>query len=285
MTCSPWSGLGCSSLPSSSTILAEMPGSGAHRRTRLAVRHAGQRGDHDRAGLGLPPGVHDRGRVAAEHQAIPPPRLGVDRFADRAQQPQTGQVVGEGDLAAPLHERPDQRRGGVIDCHAVLFDDLEVPVLVGGGRGALVDDLGDAVGQRTVDDVGVPGDPADVGGAPVDVGLGLDVEHVVVGVGRLREVAAGGVHDALGLAGGARGVQQEQRVLGVERLRGVLGARPSDDRRATTGRGLRSTVTSIPVRRTTRTCCDGAESWSVDRLVDALPSAVRRCRGGTGRRW
>ncbi len=111
----------------------------------------------------------------------------------------------------------------------------------GEAGGALVDDLGDAVGQRAVDDVGVAGDPADVGGAPVHVGLGFDVEHVVVGVGDLGQVAAGGVHDALGLAGGARGVEQEQRMLGVERLRGVLGRRAVDRRRATTGRGPRST--------------------------------------------
>ena len=92
-------------------------------------------------------------------------------------------------------------------------------MLVGRVRGALVDDLGDAVGEWAVDDVGVAGDPADVGGAPVHVLLGLVVEDVVVGVRRLGEVAAGGVDDALGLSGGAGGVEDEQRVLGVERLR------------------------------------------------------------------
>ena len=101
-----------------------------HRRTRLGRGDARQRRDHRRTGLGLPPGVHDRGPVGAEDLAIPAPRLGVDRLADRAQQPQAGQVVGVGDLAAPLHERADQRGRGVIDCDAVLFDDLEVPVLV-----------------------------------------------------------------------------------------------------------------------------------------------------------
>ena len=38
-----------------------------------------------------------------------------------------------------------------------------------------------AVGERAVDDVGVPGDPADVSGAPVHVGLRPQVEHVAVG--------------------------------------------------------------------------------------------------------
>ena len=97
-----------------------------------------------------------------------------------------------------------------------------MPVLVRCVGRAFVENLRHAVGQRAVDAVGVPGDPADIGGAPEHVGFLLDVEDVVVGVGRLGEVAAAGVHDALGLAGGPRGVEQEQRVFGVERLGGVL---------------------------------------------------------------
>src|SRR5690606_28562997 len=121
------------------------------------------------------------------------------------------------------HEGADEGGRGVVDRHPVLLHDLPVAALVRGVGGALVDDLGGAVGQRTVDDVAVPGDPADVGGAPVDVLARLVVEHHVVGVGGLGEVAAGGVQDALGLSGGARGVEDEQGVLGVEGLGGVLG--------------------------------------------------------------
>src|SRR6185369_10491986 len=137
--------------------------------------------------------------------------------------PQTGQVVGVGKLAAPLHERADHCGRGVIDCDAVLFDHLKVTVLVGRGRGALVEHLGHPVGQRAVDDVGVPGDPTDVGGAPVHIGFRLDVEDVVVRVRRLGEVAAGGVYYALRRTGGARGVKQKQWLLGVEGFGGVLG--------------------------------------------------------------
>ncbi len=133
-----------------------------------------------------------------------------------------------GDIAAPLHEHPDQRRRRVIDGDTVLFDDLEMSMLVRRIRRALVDDLGGAIGERPVNDVRVAGDPADIGCAPIHIGLGLDVEDVVVGVGRLREVPTGGMHDALGLASGSRCVEQEQRVLGVERFRGVLGRRHLD---------------------------------------------------------
>ena len=86
-----------------------------------------------------------------------------------------------------------------------------------------------AVGERPVDDVAVAGDPADVGGAPEHVGLRVDVEHVLVGEGDLGEVAAGGVHDALRLAGRARRVEQEQQVLGVHRLGRALGLGGGDE--------------------------------------------------------
>jgi hypothetical protein len=69
-----------------------MPGSGVPADAGLAPA-ARERGDHDRAGLGLPPGVDDRAALAADHLAVPQPRLRVDRLADRAEQPQAGQVV------------------------------------------------------------------------------------------------------------------------------------------------------------------------------------------------
>ncbi|SKV13078.1 Uncharacterised protein [Mycobacteroides abscessus subsp. abscessus] len=51
----------------------------------------------------------------------------------------------------------------------------------GGGR-SLIYHLGGAVGERAVDDVGVAGNPADIGRAPVHIGLGLEIEDVEVGV-------------------------------------------------------------------------------------------------------
>ena len=75
----------------------------------------------------------------------------------------------------------------------------------------------------------MPGDPADVGRAPVDVLLGLEVEDVLVGPGDLREVAAGRVQDALRLGGRAAGVEDVERVLGVKRLGRALGVRRLHD--------------------------------------------------------
>ncbi len=153
-----------------------------------AVTPGGSGGDHHGTGLGLPPGVDDRGgAVAADDVAVPDVGLGVDRLADRAEDPQRRHVELVGHLVALLHERPDRGRGGVEERDAVVLDDLPPAARLGGGVGrALVEHLRDAVGERSVDDVGVAGDPADVGGAPVDVGVRLEVEDRVVRVRRPR---------------------------------------------------------------------------------------------------
>jgi len=51
------------------------------RGTGLGGREAGERGDQNVAGLGLPPGVDYRAFAAADHVAIPHPGFGINRFA------------------------------------------------------------------------------------------------------------------------------------------------------------------------------------------------------------
>ena len=60
----------------------------ARRRARLQRGERGKRRDHDRAGLGLPPGVDDRAAAAPDVLVVPDPGFGIDRLADRAEQSQ-----------------------------------------------------------------------------------------------------------------------------------------------------------------------------------------------------
>ena len=194
------------------------------RRAGLESRRAGQRRDQDAAGLGLPPGVDDRAALVADDAVVPQPGLGIDRLADRAEQAQR--------LAARLlhrrfalaHQRADRGRRGVEDVDLVLVDHLPEARGVGVVRHAFEHQRGRAVGERAVDDVAVAGDPADVGGAPVDVAV-VVVEDVLVRHRDVDQVAAGGVQHALGLAGRARGVEDEQRVLGAHLLGRAVGRR------------------------------------------------------------
>ena len=118
-----------------------------------------------------------------------------------------------------------------------------------------------AVRERAVHDVGVAGDPADVGRAPVDLAVAI-VEDLLVGQRRIDQVAAGGVQHALGLAGRAGGVEDEQRVLGAHRLR--AGSRPRPRRTASWYQMSRPVLmsTSPPVWRTTSTVETSGQAFS-----------------------
>ncbi len=198
---------------------------GLGRRSRLERRRAGQRRDQRRAGLGLPPGVDDRAAALADHAIVPFPGLGVDRLADRAEEVERlprGLLHG---LVAGAHQRTDRRGCRVEDIDLMLVADF--PEAAGGrvvGH-AFEHQRRRAVGERPVDDVGVPGDPADVGAAPVHIAV-VVVEDVVVGDRGVDKVAAGGVEDALRLAGRAGGVEHEQRVLGAHLLGRAVGRDP-----------------------------------------------------------
>ena len=142
---------------------------------------------------------------------------GIDRLADGPEQPERREVVLLRVLGAPLHVRADRGRRGVEDVHLVALDDRPPAVAVGVVGHALVEDAGGRVRQRPVDDVAVPGDPADVGRAPVDR-VRLDVEDVAVRGGDAGEVAAGRVDDPLRLRGRAARVEEVEEVLRVHRL-------------------------------------------------------------------
>ena len=183
----------------------------------LGRDRARQGRDHDAAGFGLPPGIDDRATAVADHAVIPEPGLGIDRLADGAEQLQ-GLARGLLDrLVAVTHQRPDRGGRGVERVDLVLVDHLPKARDRRVGGDALEHQRDRAVGERAIDDVAVPGHPADVRRAPVDVAV-MVVEHVLVGERGVNQVAAGGVQHALGFAGRARGIEDEQRVLGVHRF-------------------------------------------------------------------
>ena len=191
---------------------------------RLGGDRAGQRAHHDAARFGLPPGIDDRAPLAADLAVIPHPRFGVDAFADGAQQPQARQIVLLDVLVAPLDERANRRRGGVEDRDLVLLDDLPEAAFIRAVRRAFVHQDRRAGGERAVDDVAVAGDPAEIGGAPEDVVVAM-IEDPLKRFLDEQVVAGGRVLDALRFAGGAAGVEDEQRRFAVERRR--RGNRPT----------------------------------------------------------
>src|SRR5690606_33913554 len=76
-------------------------------RAWLHVVRAGQGGDHDPAGFGLPPGIDDRAAPVADDAPVPEPGLGIDRLADRAEQADRRAIMGLHRPFARAHQRPD----------------------------------------------------------------------------------------------------------------------------------------------------------------------------------
>ena len=100
----------------------------------------------------------------------------------------------------------------------MLLDNLPPATTMWSVRCAFINHLRRAVCERAVDNVGVTGHPADVGGTPVHIGFWFEIKNVVMREGRLRQVATTRVQDAFGLTGGARRVQNEEWMLGVENV-------------------------------------------------------------------
>ena len=122
-----------------------------------------------------------------------------------------------GPVVTPLHEGADRGGCGVEDRHAIALAQLPEPVLLRPVGRPFVHEACRTAGQWAVHQVRVARDPADVGRAPEDVVL-LEVEDHLGGRCRTDQVATGGVHDALGLARGPGGVEDEEGILRVHRL-------------------------------------------------------------------
>jgi hypothetical protein len=125
------------------------------RRAGLALDRTRQRRDDDAAGLGLEEGVDDGGLLAPDVVVEPVPRLRVDRLADAPDDAQRAEVRV---LHVLLAEPAEEADGGGRSVE--VRDLVAVDRLPEAGRcrvdwGRLEDGGGNAVGERTVDDVAV----------------------------------------------------------------------------------------------------------------------------------
>ena len=67
----------------------------------------------------------------------------------------------------------------------------------------------------------MPRDPANIGGTPVKV-VFMQIENVLGGHGSAEEIPAGGVENSFRLTSRAAGVENVQRIFGVECFRVAL---------------------------------------------------------------
>ena len=114
------------------------------------------------------------------------------------------------------HDGLQESDAGLEDAHAVAFDHRRVAPGVREGRRAFAQDAGAASGHGRAEHVALAGDPPRVGNHVDDIAR-LRIEGDLHGVRHAGGVAAVHMHHPLGLAGGAAGVDEEQRELSVKR--------------------------------------------------------------------
>ena len=178
---------------------------------RGLLLHTVGQGQNRPASFGLPVVVDD----GHSQRVADPLRCGfVQGLSRQPQGLEAGDIVFLEPAGVLLLEHTHGRGGREHVRDLVLFHNAPPHTSVRASGQAFVHDGGHARDERAVDDVAVPHHPADVAGG--EVGLaGLRIKNMLHAGSQRHGVAAGVALHALGLAGGAAGVQ---RVAGVRGL-------------------------------------------------------------------
>src|SRR5919201_4507517 len=120
-------------------------------------------------------------------------------------------------LLTPLNERADRSRRGIKHADLVSVNHAPETVRLWEVGRALIHYGSRAVLQRAINDVAVTCHPANIGAAPVRVFV-LEIEDPLRRYVSADGIPAGGVYHAFRFAGCAGGVQDVERVFGVQRF-------------------------------------------------------------------
>src|SRR5262252_3806369 len=162
--------------------------------------------------FGLPPSVDDGPLTLAHHVVVPAPHRRLDGFAHRGHMLEVV-IVFCRLLGTGTPQRAYRRWRGVKDIDVELFGDAPRTPGVGIGGKPLEHNRGGSERQGPVNDVGMTGNPADVGHTPVDV-LRVNVLNVLRRPGYVGEISARAMLTTFRPPSGAAGIHEEQGVLG-----------------------------------------------------------------------
>jgi hypothetical protein len=155
--------------------------------------------------------VHNVGFLLSDNLVVPFPDLCCDGLTDGTQHTESLHLSLDVLVTGTL-QQTESSRGDVELGDLVLLADVPVAGEIWVCWSALEDDSGHTEYQWRVNDVGMSGNPTDIATAEELVAV-VNVKHVLSSRRGSEEVAGSGVHDTLGLAGGTRSVEQEERVL------------------------------------------------------------------------
>ena len=164
--------------------------------------------------LGRPVGVDVAGGDVLHPEGL---HAGADRLGAEGRHPQPAHVVAFelGKVRRVRHDRLQESHARLENADIVPLDHRGKAPRVGEDRRAFGNERGHPRHQRRADEVALPGDPARIGDHEQRV-PGARVEARLHRFGHACGIAVA-VDDPLGLARAARGVDEEHRVVGIDR--------------------------------------------------------------------
>src|SRR5207244_3850913 len=178
-----------------------------------AARLHGLQGWHSAAEkatrLRLPPSVHNHRLLLAYDLVVPEPHLRFDGLTHRGHVLEAV-VIFRWLIWPGFAQHADRRRGRVEDIDVETLGDAPGTTSIRVGGYAFVHDTCRSERERTVHDIRVPRDPADICHAPIDI-LRMNVLDEFGSASDIGQISPDAVLAAFGAARGATGVHQEER--------------------------------------------------------------------------
>ena len=153
--------------------------------------------------MNVPESVNNSTLVLAYNFAVPFPGFRVDGLTNTTQDTQTAKVVSINVVCTKTTEETDGRRSRVELRQLVLVNGLPVTGRGGINGRRLKDGSGDTKRERTIDNVCVASDPANIRHASESV-VWMHIEDVLDGERSAQQITTSSVDDTLGLSGGSR---------------------------------------------------------------------------------
>src|SRR5438270_741979 len=124
-------------------------------------------------------------------------------------------------LSWPLLPKAHQTTYGggrrIENAHFILLDNAPDTIWLRIGRGSLKHHTGHTGHQWTIDDIAMPGDPANISRTPIDI-IGLDIEDKLRSRIDPNTVTAMNMHHAFRFPGTAASIENIEDIFGVHLL-------------------------------------------------------------------
>ena len=149
------------------------------------------------------------------------PGIFIDGFSNCTQYFKGGKIIILHVLQVLLGQGADDSRSGIELVDLMLFHDLPEASVMRMIGNAFEHHRCGTVEQRSVNNITMTGDPADIGGAPVDI-IFVVLEYIFEGESGVDHITRIGVDHSLGHPGGSGGVEDEQRILCFDDLEAAV---------------------------------------------------------------